>query len=667
MDVVADRVTKPLGGTPTLLTALLAMLCQGTGHAALPPVAAEPGAAPTPVVAESSDNQGMSWFLPPVRLGGNVSYNLRRDSSDEQQTSQSGLTATLNASTNTYIWQPWFARLNGNLGFTVATDSSSGASAAASRSSKNVTVTGAGQLSVLTQSKFPFEAYFQRNDNRVSTDLALANGYASQRYGFTQRYYRPEGDASLSWDRSTQTSVEAGRDLQDTLQLRLSHRLENHQLQFTGDHTSNRRDKSGEQAVQDNFALQHSYTPDPSISVESLANISRSDYRLQQGRTDTRLLQLSSNAFWRPTDWPLTVNGGVRVFAVETGRTSFGGAGNSSGARALNTNANLGVNYEFNRFTRINASANVNLADNNGMTSTSTSQSVSASFQPDAIEFGPFRYNWGTSANASNQTGGDSSERQLTLQMSHSLSRSIKLDGGSTISMDVSQGVSAAARSSAASSSTSGSASGSEPAASKQLTHSGSMSWDLSHLVGAAQLRVSASDSRALDGNQEFFQLVNFQASSSLPTSSNSSWTGNLTVQAVRQGKNKPPLSTDPSKQTSSPEPDKGFVTSSSGSVSYQNQRLFGVRRLRFVSDLRLNSQSWLPLLGNVGDQEQTAWANSVDYSIGRTQLRLNFLISRNAAPQTNVDPLTKVENVESVKKINKSIMFSVSRSFGNY
>lgn len=664
MGAVADRVAKPIGGAPTLLTALLAMLCHGTAHPALPPVAAEadaPASAASGAAIQSSDNLGMTWFLPPVRLGGNLSYSLRRDSSDGQQTSQNGLTATLNASTNTYIWQPWFARVNGSLGFTAAMDSSGNGEAA--QRNKSVAVTGGGQLSVLSQSRFPFEAHFQRSDNRAFSDLSLDNGYASQRYGFTQRYFRPEGDVSLGWERNTQTSADTGRDLQDSLQLRMAHRLEQHQLQLSGDRITNKHQKSGEQAAQGNLSLQHSYAPDSTISVESLANISRSDYRLQQGSSNTRLLQLSSNAFWRPTDRPLTVNGGVRIFALETDRAGFGGSDSASGARTLNTNANLGVNYEFNRFTRVNANANVNLVDSNGITSTSTSQSVGASYQPEAIELGPFRYSWGTSANASNQSSGHTSDRQLTLQLSHSLSRSIRLDSGSTISMDASQGLSAAARSGA----TSGAGPGSEQGATKQLTHSGSLSWDLAQQSGAALLRVSVSDSRALDGNQEFFQLVNFQASSNLPTSNYSSWNGNLTVQAVRQGKNAPPASTVPSNSSPGVEPNKGFVTNSSGSISYQNQRVFGVRRLRFVSDLRLSSDAFLPLLGNVRDQELVAWANSLDYSIGRTQLRLNLLVSSNAAPKISIDPLTKVENVESAKKINKSIMFSVSRSFGNY
>ena len=655
---MADRLAKPLAGSPTLLMALLAALCHGTVHSALAPAmgASAPKSDPAPAdptTGSDSEQEGASWRLPPVRIGGMVTYGIRRDSFEEQQRMQTGLTATLNARTNTFIWQPWFAQVNGSLGLSLSRDNSDGNEA--SSKSQSVFVTGGGQLSLVPLSKYPFEAHFQRNDSRVSSDLALANGNASQRYGFVQRYFRPEGESTLSWDRDTQTSVDAGTDRQDSLQLRIAHRLEKHRLQLAGDRSTNTHELTDEHVVQNNLSLQHSYTPGPAVSVESMANASRSDYRLQQGDNDSRLLQLSSNAFWRPTDRAMTVNGGVRVFALDTNRTGLLVNNNATGARVINTNANVGVNYEFNRFTRINAGANVNLADNNGVKSTNTNQTLGATYQPDAIELGSFRYSWSTSGSASNQTGGEQDGGiQLTLQLSHGLSRSVRLSGGSTVAVDGSQSLSVSSGSSSA---------GSEAESTKHLTHNGSISWDLSQQSGAALLRLNASDTRALDGNKEFFQLINFQASSNLPTSLYSSWSGNLTAQAVRQGKNTLSGNANPFNTQTNTGTDGGFLTSSSGSISYQNQRLFGVRRLHFLSDLRLNGQSLLPIFSSAKERETAAWENRFDYSIGRTVLRLNVMISRSGALQSSADPAAGVQNVT---KVNKSIMFSVTRSFGN-
>lgn len=633
------------------------MLCPGTVHPALPPAAAgaseqkaDSGSAVASVGAATEASAPL-WVMQDVRLGGILSYNLRRDMTEQQSRTQQGLNATLRAATNTFIWQPWFARVDGAFGLTMSRDSSDGAVGSGNNTSKNVFLTGSGQLSALPLSKFPFEAHFERSDSRVSTDLALANGYASQRYGFTQHYIRPEGDSMIGWDRSTQTSADSGSDQQDSLLLNMSHSIENHRLQLTGNRTDNTHEISGEQAVQNNLSLQHSYAPDPAISVESMANISRSNFHLLQGDNDTRLVQLSSLAFWRPDNKPITVTGGVRLFALESDTSGFGIS--VDGARVRNANANLGVNYDLTRFTRLNAGVNVNQVDSNGVKSTNTSQTVGASYQPDTIEFGEYRYGWSTSGNISNQTGGQDAVRQLSLQLSHNLSRSFTLNGGSTISVEGSQSLAAIMGNSVSDSSELAN----ESASSKQLTHSGSISWDLSRETGAALLRLSASDSREFGGEQNFFQLINFQASSNLPTGDYSSWTGNLTVQAVRQSTNPIVSNTDLINQQNNTNSNDGFVTTSSGSINYQNQRMFGVRRLRFVSDLRLNSQALLPLLGSAADQETAAWENRFDYVIGLTRLRLSMLISKSSSGLGG--------SGENASNINKSIMFSVSRSFG--
>jgi hypothetical protein len=660
---------------PALLMALLAALGPGAVHAALPPPSApeaappKAGAAGAPALAGAAEPVESGWFMPPVRFGGVLSYNLRRDMSDENTRTQQGVNATVQASTGTYIWQPWFARLDGTLGVTMSRDSSSGDNTD-SGASKSIFVTGSGQLTVLALSPYPFEAHFERNDSRVSNDLSIANGYASQRYGFTQHYFRPAGgNAMLGWDRSTQTSDLTGRDKQDTLSLDLAHSLGDHRLHLTGNGTWNTHELSGEEAVQKNLNLQYNYAPSPSFSVDTTANASRSGYHLQQGDNDSRVMQLSSLAFWRPADQKMTVTGGARLFALQNDSSfndTFGG-GSTNGARIRNANANLGVNYDLSQFTRLNASANVNQVDNNGVKTSSTDQTVGASYQPASIELGKYRYNWSTSGSATNRTGELDAGRQFSAQLTHNIGRTFRLDGGSAIGVDASQALSATAGTGINNGGINNDGLNNDGGTStKRLTHSASVSWDLARETGSAQVRLSASDSRELGGRREFFQLINLQASSDLPTGQFSSWSGNLTVQAVRQSSNTfvdlgAPV---PTTTLANQEPKRGYELSSGASLTYQNQRMFGVRRLRFVSDLRLNSQALLPLLGSVRDQETAAWDNRFDYAIGRTQLRLSAIIARNGTPNATIDSFGNATNVVKVNRTNKSIAFSASRSF---
>ena len=243
----------------------------------------------------------------------------------------------------------------------------------------------------------------------------------------------------------------------------------------------------------------------------------------------------------------------------------------------------------------------------------------------------------------------------MSLQLNHNLRRSYRLGDSSTIAVEGSQSVSTVFG---------GSTLASEQAAStRQLINNGSLSWDLSQQSGATQLRLSASDSRGLDGRQEYFQLVNFQASSNLQIGRFSSWTGNLTIQGVRQGSNSIFVNADPFNPQTEFAPESKFEITSHGSISYQNQRMFGVTHLRFVSDLRLNSQALLPLLGSAEDQKTAAWSNSIDYAIGRTQLRAQALLSTGSGPYNIAAPAA---DGAAVQKINKSIMFTISRGFGN-
>lgn len=618
--------------------------------------------------ADGEAEQGIGWTFPPIRWGGSLSYDIRKDAGEGRTMMQKGMMVTVNAATDTWIWQPWFAQVKGLLGVTTSSNSMKRTEIDFGENSGNKSVvwTGNGQLSVLPQSRFPFEAHFEKADSSISNDNIVAGtSYDSSRFGFTQHYLRQEGDAMMGWERTQQNADASGHDRQDSLQLMLSHSMENQRLQFNGNHAFNKHDMTGESTVQNNLALQHSYSPIGTVSVESMVNVSRSGYHLQQGENSTQLNQVSSLAFWRPEERPMTVTAGVRALTLAADTTGFGLAGATSSARIRNANANVGMTYDLTKFLHFNAAANANQNTSTSTKSTTSSEMAGLVYQPDPIPLGGFQYNWTTSGTAQNRTGGQDIGRQLTLQLSHSLSRTFKTGEESNLSIEASQGISAAVRNGG----DGGTVDGSAP---KMLTHSGSIGWSMNGEGGSAMVRLSASDSRALGGNREFFQMVNLQAYSNLPTGAYSSWNGNLTVQAVRQGSALQIGSLDPNAL----DPNSPFnasnlrsvVVTSTGSLTYQHQRAFGVRRLRFTSDVRLNSQALLPLLAGPKDQETAAWENRFDYFIGRTQLRMSILYARTKGLNTirQVDDSGHVI-AESGTRVNKSIMFTVTRSFGDF
>lgn len=582
--------------------------------------------------------------IPPIRIGGKVSYEIRSDATEGQKIVQQGITSTFIARTNTYLWQPWFATLSGELGIsalryrTVNTENNPNFNSAgmASLTSKNLVTAGNLQLNLIPRSTYPFEAHFVKTDNRISGTLSALSGYSSMNYGFTQNFVSPLGRGLVGLDRSEQTSTNGGESRQDNLRLSLAKALTPHQdLQVNGSLSDNTLKTTGERAMQTNLSLQHKFSPAPEFNVDSAANLSRSGYRLEQGNNDTDLLQMSSFGFWRPKDGALMVTGGVRLLTLANSSSNTLTDDSSNGPRMHNANANVGINYDYSSTVRMSASANVNTTSGFGQRAMESSQSFGATYQPESKKLGEYSYSWSAGASFTNtNSSGDSQQqgRPLTLQLSQNLGRSLQLGSGSTMSVSGSQSLSSMV--------------GNRGGPTQQLTHSGSLSWNRSLQQGSAYMSVSASDSRAMGDRNESFQMVNLQASSSMPTGRFTDWSGNLTIQAVNQHSSMQFFSQDQSLLRTAR---RGVVTTSTGSISYQNQRLFGVRRLRFMSDLRLNSEALLPILGGPQDQETAAWENNLDYSIGRTQFRMSARLAKSGG------------------KNNKSIMFTVTRGLGDF
>lgn len=566
-----------------------------------------------------------------------------------------GLTGTLRANTQGYIWQPWFSRINGTLNLSTSRSSSSWSdpSNGGDTSSRSVSVSGNGQLTLLPMSRFPFEAHISQTDSTATTDLSVPVDYTSRNFGFSQRYIMRDADASFGYDRNSQSSDSFGTSHQDSVQMTFSKNLKNQALQLTGNATNNKNDINGDFVRQGGVTLQHSYGVGGPLTVDTMGNISNSEYYLSRSRSDSRLSQVGSQAFWRSETRPLTIVGGAR-FVTYTSSSFNELIERSAGASMRAANANAGASYDVTQFLHVNGSANINMTEGAERRSVSKSETASVSYSPAPRTLGEFSYNWSTSASASNQNNPDFSARQLSGQVSHSINR-----GFGPFGFDASEGFSMSRTTSSLSE---------EPMLSRSIVHSAGLSWSRSAGSGSAYARLSATDSRALDGLKEYFQMLNLQLSGSLQTSSYTSWTGSLTTQATRQGMSGVVFAPNEGGQSTALLNLQGesTTTSSSGSLSYQHSRFFGVRNLRFSSDLRLNSQGLLPIMGSPKDQETAAWESHLTYSIGRTHFRAGMIVARVTLPAYSTGADGKVQ-ITGVSRTNKAIMLSVQRSFGDY
>lgn len=605
-------------------------LAQTSDTTSVPAVAGEPDTKAADPAAETTtgvpdDERPFSLQLAPVRVWGNVGYEMRRETIENQSYSLQSLITKINAST--FIWQPWFAQVSGGVGLTTsATESTQDG-----RGSNNFQ-TGNAALNLLPYSRFPFEAHYDRSDNTLDTGLSTVDSsYHTTRYGLIQRYRTPTGNTQYmaSYDHNTWDSTIYSSDQQDLMRLEMTQRLTNQTLQINDDYTKDERPQTSESTTTNNLVIRHSYIPNPTFSVENLGNASQTNYRLVQGENNIRYQQISSSAFWRPVQRPLTVTGSARLFGMESA------SGGSPSSVQHSANANLGAYYELSRNTRVNSSANVNVTESNGYQTETSNQSAGVTYQSDGYDLGTFRYSGFAGSTFTNRIDPVDNGRHLSLLLGHSLNRSSGLGAGTlglnlnqTLSSDFDTSMSPIAR----------------------LAHSGSMTWGHTEGASSTFLRLSASDSRTVDGTQDFFQLLNLQASQNKGLSRNASWSGNLTIQMVRQKTGTPQTATATTPAT--PDTPVTTVTSSSADLSYRNQRAFGVPRLRFVSELRIYGDTPLPVVSSPQQQETRSWENRLDYSVGLLQLRLSARIS-------------EVNNNNSITR-QSLLMFSMNRPFGS-
>lgn len=645
---MVEQRKKHLIHSCVVIAGLLPFSWHRAALCALPPPSAESresGSSAGPAGASQSSSGKPAtdsvFVLPPVQIGGRISYDIRSETSEGKKAVQHGVTSTIGAKTGTYIWEPWFAQLDGELGLNIlrrksdVTDPSVGNAFGLGNSgtltSKNLVTTGSLQLNVLQHSRFPFLAFFRKTDNRISGSLSSMSDYAGRSFGFTQGFGSGFGVGSLGWERNEQTMTGSGETSQDNLRLALSTSLsETQNVQINVLRTDNRHDSTSERAVQTSVSVQHRYTPGHEFHVDTLANASRSAYELKHGHTTGDIVQVSTFGTWRPEEGPLTMTGGARLLALENSFGSNLADGADFRMRSHSANVNVGAAYDISEALRATAGVNFNTTGGAGPSKNTVSESAGITYQPAAKEIGDYRYSWSAATSAVHATDGDEQKSSLTMQVGHVLSRTIRLKRSETLVMSANQTLSSTARS------------GDKPV--QWLTHTGSLSWNSSFKDGMAYASVNVSDSRALGAEQGTFQLINFQLSSNLNTGRYSSLTGNLTIQAIRQEMESYFSAGRPYSSI-----ETGFVTTSSGSINYQHQRAFGVPRLRFRSELRLNSEALLPVLGGPQDSETASWTNHLDYTIGLLQLRADARIAKVAG------------------RNNRSIMFSATRSFGNF
>ncbi len=548
--------------------------------------------------------------MAPIRYWGDVSYEHRVENYDQGEDQVRKL-ATVNLKGNSFLWQPWFARVNAGLGLTY-----NRLDRDINGTSSGEIVTGDAQLLMLPQSRFPLQLHFENQDSRVTGEALGSKPYSNTRYGLSQKYRSRDGSfrAQATYDNNLQKTEGQADDTSDLYTLSLGKLIKRHQFNLDGSREKAQRRSSNINYLRNNAIARHSYRPDSYFSIENMASVVETTDDTTSFVNNNRQLQITSNSFWRPLNKPVYGNAGARYYA------SLNENGNLvSDSKTLN--AYGGVNYDVSRAFRVTGNLTANNTENNNTSTFTSTQSLGARYNPELIYLGKFQYNWNATANMLNRSGGEFSGQHLTGQLGHNMLRRFSTRPGREYSTNFSQSFVTEYDTVAENI--------------NRINNSLSFTWRQGEGTGNVYLRLMGSDSRTVASpRREVYQLINLQLTSNQSLTHKSAWTGNITIHATKN--ELPNVVTG------------GFATTSSANILYRHVMMFNVPRLHFISDLKFDTELSRPVEINREKQDRRIWENRLDYSVGRLQMRLSLRVS-------------KINNISY-----NILMFRIKRLFGN-
>lgn len=607
--------------------ALLLLRAGSAGAAAFLPGAPEAdpptGATgtPEPSLAVPAGN-GIRWELAPLRYAGTVSLDGRWLRLEEGTRTRQGLLFN-DIEFATHVWQPWFVQLRAGFGALATRDVSRTGDGERDRS-HSTALTGRFSMAVFPISRFPFEMRAEVNDSRVRGDTLLSD-YRSHRFSASQSW-RPElGNDNLSanLEYSRLTATDGSEDAVTTVSATALRQLAEHSVELTGQASRNTRSDSADASRIALLSARHTFHPANALHVDTLATWN--DVRLRSGasadrfenRTDVR--QISSFATWRPREGEWLYSPTSPLYL--TGSARFVDAGSDSGAgeqRLRAMNASLGASQELTREWRLSGAVSGTLVDPDiGQRSSVGTANGIVTYSPEGLAIGEWRYtpSLGASVGAS-RSSEDGLRHSLGAQAAQGVSRNYLLGEADSVSVSLTQSL-GVLRDSAT------------PEPARALAHSASLYWQGVGDGGSqSYVGLSASDSRTWAQETGRFQLLNAQVSRRTQLTRHSSWTGSLTWQSTRSDSTQLDAFSGELREASI-----GWQRFYSGTLSYENHRVFDVPRLRYTVLLSVNSQQLESrAAGDIDaplERISESLENRLDYSVGRLEARLAARVAR--------------------------------------
>jgi len=602
--------------------------------------AVKPGPSTLGVAAASSSGDRLpdfslidGWAMPPIRWGGNTSslYNWTHNS-EGPETFQN--TDILNLRAASYIYQPWYAQVSGDVGLVMGDTTIKGQGL--SQHSRSTTMNYGGNLSLFPQSRFPFAAYVQQSDSRAHMSNTGTH-YTSSRFGLRQNY-RPEAGAASyagSYDRSDVVSG-TQRSVVDMFVGTYAETIGDHRVGLNGQYSKTMGDAGGQGSELFNVNATHSWSEDRTLNVSSAANFMNNRLRTfsRSGLVDndTQLIQLNNSFSWLPDeDLPITVNGGGNLLSLSNSTAE-------ADTHLTNLQGYLNASYRVWDNLYATAAATASRIYSDGFSLFGTTQSAGLSYTGMSLVFGEYSYNWGGGASGNNQfVSSGTASRSVSAQAQHSLTRRVMLSETSTFLVNVGQSVSVS--------------DGVQVGQNKTFTHSGGATW--SQMLGGGSvgsLSATASDTVVAGDYASHYRNISINGNIQKPLTGRSTLTASTNFVLSQQLK--VPETSRTSVFGASDNLDGSRTLSGSGMVTYSQRSPFDVQNLLYSASLMVNmTETNLRVVS--GDPNSLPWQTgtvfqqNLDYRVGRLNFRGTAAVSRQNG------------------KENASVFFMMNRDFG--
>ncbi len=560
----------------------------------------------------------------PVDSSGYLGYYYRSVVTEGGQTDSSNqLGGAINA--HTYLIGPWLA--TSSLSLNITQDSSESKGGVVEENASSQLITGDLGVNVLSSSRTPFVFQLQATDSRVDSERTGSTPitYVGQEYstlylGLRQSYLTGNGGRYLASFDSRSWSSEGGSDYEDqTVRLEADLRAPRQHFIGRGSIQNNENIDSGLENNSQLVDLSHFYYPVRDFRVDS--KVSLYEYErafIDPSASDTRMSnlsvsQLSSNAFWRPNDYPLSMNAGLRVYTMDG--LQSGVDGNDISQVAFNT----GLFYNASQNLRFDASLASTFGETGGLEDSVHQQQFGALYQTDWAEVLGFMYQAYLDGDMRHRVDIDDEKYSWVGAAGHGLGRTwwaSERVSNTSLRLNLSQALNYHG------------SIGSEVKSANgfRLDHAATLAFNQRVWGGNTLAQIIVSDTRNYtDTNYAGYyedtideqQLINFQLSRDQDLGRRSSITGDITVQYIRQRGE-----TDTGAAEAVVEVAETTTTTSTGRIMYAHNQLFGVPRLQFASDYMISN------ISTEGAIDRQDWDNRLSYMIGKLNTSLSYRLT---------------------------------------